>query len=912
MSEDFLYEYLGKKAWELKVSYPKIPEYITNNLKYNIFEWQEEALEQLLTYQAVKNQENPNTPTHLMFNMATGSGKTLVMASCILLYYQKGYRHFLFFVNQNNIVDKTENNFIDPNHNKYLFTKDIVIGDKTVKIEEVESFSNNPENIEIKFTTIQQLYNDIHLERENRVVLNELDTKDIVMLGDEAHHLNTNTQKKPTQLDLDLSTEITKQTGIAEIERKGWEHTVIDLILHKRGKSSANVLLEFTATIPDSIEVQEKYKDKIIYKFDLKEFLSEGYTKEINLISSRFRKKERIIHALLFNWYREKIALKYYIQGNKSLANFKPVILFRSKVIEESWKDYNEFLNIVKNLTKSDFSFLNKLESEIYEDDDIYVQGKSRTRDIIEFIRTEGITYEEIIETLKYNFTSNKCIITNSEDNKSKTEKTDENKERLLNNLEDKDNNIRAIFTVKRLTEGWDVLNLFDIVRLYEGQNSGGSTNNTPKATTEEKQLIGRGVRYYPFSYGNHLINKRKFDDNPLHELRVLEELYYYTYDEESRYISHLKKELKREGYIKDNKVQKSFFIKEEFKNKSFFQDTVLWTNDRVENPNRRKKTLSEIKNDWSFQYTIDRFEFSEEEIKLKQEYDIKRTGTQQTVNKTLRKFIKDFDRHLLYKAISIKSKPDKSLLKFNNLSQELNIKSIDDLFTDDFLGDFPLYIIAPEETNFNTISNKEKLKILIEFFNDFIFQLKEYSNPYIGNEFTPKKFNELFNEPKIKIVEEDEESKEIASTLVDESWYILNDFNGTSEEKALVKDIRNTIANLETKYEDFYLLRNEEIYKIYDFKTGRGFQPDFILLLKDKEKPDFIYHIFIEPKGENLKEKDEWKNDFLKQITSKYSSVENTMLIEETNKYILIGLPLYNAKDKTSFESEYFKIWNS
>lgn len=64
-----------------------------------------------------------------MFNMATGTGKTMLMAACILYYYKQGYRHFLFFVNQNNIVDKTENNFIDNTHNKYLFKDRIIIDD---------------------------------------------------------------------------------------------------------------------------------------------------------------------------------------------------------------------------------------------------------------------------------------------------------------------------------------------------------------------------------------------------------------------------------------------------------------------------------------------------------------------------------------------------------------------------------------------------------------------------------------------------------------------------------------------------------------------------------------------------------------------------------------------------------------
>ena len=85
------------------------------------------------------------------------------------------------------------------------------------------------------------------------------------------------------------------------------------------------------------------------------------------------------------------------------------------------------------------------------------------------------------------------------------------------------------------------------------------STRKTPEATIQEKQLIGRGVRYYPFDYKNKIRNKRKFDDDMSHELRILEELNYYTYDEESRYISHLKEELRKDGYIKDNKDKENF-----------------------------------------------------------------------------------------------------------------------------------------------------------------------------------------------------------------------------------------------------------------------------------------------------------------------------------------------------------------
>ncbi|MEK5521100.1 DEAD/DEAH box helicase family protein [Heyndrickxia sp. FSL W8-0423] len=907
-----LYKTLGQKAWQLRLSHPEVPSFVMNNLKYDFFSWQKNAFENLMTYQKIKEVENPNSPTHLMFNMATGTGKTMLMAACILYYYKKGYRHFLFFVNQNNIVDKTENNFVERLHPKYLFTEDIVIEDKTVEIKKVDFFSETTENIEIKFTTIQKLYNDIHIEKENNVILDELDKKDIVMLADEAHHLNTNTQKKAAQMELDLKTEITARTGEAEIERKGWEHTVIELILKKRDKAkrNKNILLEFTATLPEDKHVADKYRDKIIYKFGLKEFLSEGYTKEINLISSRFDKKERILHALLFSWYREKVALKHYRLGNKSLGNFKPVILFRSKTIEESKNDYDYFLRIIKNLKPSDFSFLDEIESKVQENKSMYEKGKSRTRDVLEFIKVESISYSQIVSYMKNNFSEKNCIITNSESNTTKTEKTNDEQERLLNSLEDKENHIRAIFTVKRLTEGWDVLNLYDIVRLYQGQNAGGSTKKTPQATIEEKQLIGRGVRYYPFSYKNKIKNKRKFDDEVRNELRVLEELYYYTYDEDSRYISHLKEELRKEGYISDNKVEKKFDLKEEFRDKPFYKKSIIWVNERIDNPNRRKNTLEDIRESWSFEYKTGGFEYTEVELDLQQDTDINRLEFKEKKNKTLRIKLKEFDRHIFYKALNIKSKADKSIFRFNNLKKELKIESIDELLNDEFLGEFVLNIVVNQKQEFRKIPNKEKLNIMIKFLDQFLVNFQNYINPYLGSEFKPIKMSELFAEPKIKVIEENEASKRLAKELADENWYILNDFNGTTEEIGLINDIKSTINNLETKYKEVYLLRNEEVYKIYDFDTGRGFQPDFILLLKDKDKRNQFYHVFMEPKGDGLLEKDKWKDNLLREITERYSNQD--ILTYKSDKYILIGLPLYNIADNIEFETEYEKIWKS
>ena len=921
-----IYEIIKSKAYDLRLPFPEIPEYISENLKYGFFDWQKDALENLLIFQAVKEKENPNSPTHLMFNMATGTGKTLLMASAILYYYKQGYRHFIFFVNQNNIVDKTENNFVDSTHTKYLFKEKIIIDNKTVNIKKVETFGYNTIDVEIKFTTIQKLYNDIHLERENQTTLRDLNKKNIIMLADEAHHLNADTKnKKGDNLELDLKLGLKESTSKDEIEKKGWEYTVIELILNKSGqKENKNVLLEFTATIPANERVAKKYENKIIYKFGLKEFLSAGYTKEINLISSTLDKKDRILQALLFSWYRHKIAIR------NNIANFKPIILFRSKTIESSKNDYEEFLNLISNLKLSDFDFLKEIEAKVNQSKNLYEQGRSRVRDVLEFIKNEKIHISEIVNFIKNNFLEKNLIITNSKDNKTKKEKTTSEQEKLLNNLEDDNNNIRAIFTVARLTEGWDVLNLFDIVRLNQGQNVGGThKGKIPEATIQEKELIGRGVRYFPFKFEDKQKNKRKFDDNLKNELRVLEELYYYTYDDPNdkaghNYIIELKAELKKDGYIQDNRIIKTFALKKEFQEGSFYRNVKIWHNKQIDNPERKRKTLKDLKKDFFVPYKIKNLQITQfSEIFKDEEYVEKIMGKKglwevkigKNNDKQLK--LKNIEKHIFRKAINIKAKQENTLFHFDKIKKELEIKSVEELLKDNFFGDFNIKIIANKNQKYDDISSRDKLNIVLKFLESIFAELKDNLNPKIGTDFIAGEFKQFFNEPKIKIIQKDADSERIAEELKEEKWYVLDSFYGTDEEQALIDFIKETIGNLESKYKEVYLLRNEEVYKIYDFDKGRGFQPDFILFLKGKDLNKFYYQIFIEPKenefiGEDItfkSGKEDWKEVFLEQISEKYG-FENIVKAENLN-YRLIGLPFFNKDHNNKFKKKYQKIYN-
>lgn len=890
----------------------EIPEYINNNLKHDFWYWQKEAMQFFHVFETKRERfvEDINEPTHLMFNMATGTGKTLLMAALILYYYKKGYRHFIFFVNQNNIVDKTENNFINKNHTKYLFRQNIVIDDKIVNIQKVETF-DDADDIQIKFTSIHKLHNAVYFTKENSVTLEDLQKRDLVMIGDEAHHLNASTIRNG-QIEMDLPLEL-KENASEKIIEKSWENTVLNKILRK-GKvkqetENKNVLLEFTATIPRNADVIEKYHTKTIYKFELVDFLKAGYTKEINLVSTSLTKKEKILLALLFNWYRHQIALK------NNIANFKPVVLFRSKLIEESKKDYGEFLSLVKELKPTDFDFLKNIENSIKQDQfssfKVYEQGKSRVKQMLQYIKDEKIGIREIANYIKDEFTERNSIITNSKDNKATTkEKTTEEQEQLLNSLEDKNNHIRAIFTVKRLTEGWDVLNLFDIVRLYEGRDESHQNGQrvAGQATVQEIQLIGRGVRYYPFTYNEHEKNKRKFDNELKNPLRVLEEFYYHS-DDNHRYLDELKRELKNKGFIQDNREIKKFALKDDFKDTPFFNEIKIWKNKKIDNPERRKQTLSELEKDFVFEYKTREFTMKEQQVILDKEIDEVLAESLKKDSKTISINFKDFERHIVAKAINKKATKDLSLLRFDNLQNELSINSIDDIFTENFIGNFKINIVtSKDKTGLADISNEEKLNLLLDFFDEFTRKLKEIANPYLGTEkFSPFSFEDLFGDVKEKSVLIDQESKNLEAELLQHKWYVLNGFNGTSEERELLEFMKKKIGNLEEKYDNVYLLRNEEVYKFYDFEQGRGFEPDFLLFLKGK-KGNLYYQIFIEPKGSQFTDKEGgfkdskegWKEDFLKQIKNKYS--KGDLLKAESKNYKLIGLPLFNKKEENTF----------
>ena len=190
---DILLKEFGKRA----ITNVAVPNHILDNLKPGFGQrpYQIEAFQRFILCDSEDFEGKPKRPFHLLYNMATGSGKTLIMAGLMLHLYQKGYRNFLFFVNSNNIIQKTKDNFLNPQASKYLFNDKIVVEGKEVLIKEINNFEEaDNQNINLKFTTIQQLHIDLNNTKENSVTYEDFKDKKLVLIADEAHHLVAGTK----------------------------------------------------------------------------------------------------------------------------------------------------------------------------------------------------------------------------------------------------------------------------------------------------------------------------------------------------------------------------------------------------------------------------------------------------------------------------------------------------------------------------------------------------------------------------------------------------------------------------------------------------------------------------------------------------------------------------------------------
>ncbi|GAA9998659.1 hypothetical protein VN1070_05310 [Helicobacter pylori] len=435
-----------------------------------------------------------------------------------------------------------------------------------------------------------------------------------------------------------------------------------------------------------------------------------------------------------------------------------------------------------------------------------------------------------------------------------------------MNSLEDRDNPKRVIFSVDKLNEGWDVLNLFDIVRL--------KNKASQKNTTKDAQLIGRGARYYPFSYNDLKPSQiefyqRKFDlFNPLNTLERLD--YHAVYD--SEFIAKLNNELQDLGLGFVNEKQ-----------------TIPLT------PTKRFKcyyasnTKNKKKNLFNKDYTdpvkvklqslhVPLFAFGVREKKV--DFKEKNKGdTTYYIPHTLDKIPLNY----FLKALNLKNLDFKTLKKafkkhaFNNK-----------------VGFIECYI-SPLKTNFHKNQKFDDNKILLKLAVYIIENLKD----------TLLKEQDKYDVSALELKEFETHNRSLIASKFEKDipyeWLLFKDMRKLDSdlEREFLDFINDHKEVLDKKFKEWCVLRNDHFTELKVFCNienspyyAQGFEPDFILFAQTHSDEFLGFTCYMEAKGEHLEHSNAWKEEFLEML-------ENATLKSHNKKLDLKGLPFFTLKNR-------------
>ncbi len=827
-----------------------VPEYIPNGLRpgFDLRPYQLKAITNFIRY--FETESLRQRPSQTLFHMATGSGKTLVMAALALYLYEQSYNKFVFYVNTNNVLAKTRDNLLNQRSSKYLFAPQIMIDGDAIEVREVKNFQNtDPTSISIRLCTIQGLQEEVQNPREGGLTEEDFEDEGIVFISDEAHHLNALTRRDRSDAEDD--------------QERSWE----GLVRHLVGLHENHVLLEFTATVDlQNALIAEKYADRIVASYPLATFREDGFSKEIQLLQSQASTPTtRTLQALVLSQYRLRLFEKTGIAA-------KPVVMTKARTIKESMTFAEVLRTTVRSLTGQDL-----LDLQASTTAPVMLKALS------EFASVDP-SLDTLAADLREEFDEDRWLTLDSK-------QITPEKQVSVNTLEARNNPYRLVLAVDMLNEGWDVLNLFDIVRLYDTRDA--KAGRPGKTTLAEAQLIGRGARYFPFApRPSDDRYRRKFDNNLDDKLRICEELYYHSATN-SRYIDELKLALRESGALPNAATQVEYVLKDSFRRTPLFQQGWVFRNRRLP---RDLAQLTELPASVRQLNKHVRAVSGSSVSSLAFGQDAHQVSV---ASVTETKQLRDLPYAVVDKAA--RQTPG---LNFAAMAAVLpQCTSMRQFLTSPhFLGDIQISLERNEIADDRRLWLSAAVSVIGTAWKK-ILQLS--TSVYGTDEFTAVPLRDVFSNRRVQVSNPSGEGLGIPQSTVGEElrmqlssvkWYGYTENFGTTEEKRFLRYMNTQIDRLRGSFEDVVVLRNESQLKIYDFDSGRGFEPDFVVFMRRLGESGATenWQVFVEPKGGHLREHDRWKQEFLLAIGAR--GIPVTIFVE-TAEYQILGLPFFGME---------------
>jgi len=452
-------------------------EFINKNLENPLRYYQERALFTLNYFLGLSNEDyfkkklTEKMDDHIIpfygFEMATGSGKTLLMAANILELLKKGYKDFLILTPNSPIYEKTIQNFSldhkrcvisDETNLKFNLVTGDTYKDKTCNFEESADFNVYIFNIQKFFErgadkqddskgiayTHRPLEESYWKDDSNNTIpfIEFLRKRKLIIISDEAHHYQAK-----------QSSEVIKE-----------------LI--------PQMVLEYTATARENDS--DKKEQKVIYKYSIKDLIKDKYAKKIRALGYANLEerpttqvtdadKRKIILSLLCH-----IVKKEALKGTRQ----KPIILIRSRPLEHAQ------------------NVLNYIQNDMSEDD-------NTLSEVLEVTKNEKAPITKLFwdyySGIKFNKEKLMKELKKIGENSFRMDSDNKNDSEIIEQWDNiEENKYEIVVYKKMLDEGIDLKNIYLLTILSDNDNSEDTKTNV-------KQAIGRGVRLHK--------EKREFDD---------------------------------------------------------------------------------------------------------------------------------------------------------------------------------------------------------------------------------------------------------------------------------------------------------------------------------------------------------------------------------------------------------------
>ena len=381
---------------------------------------------------------------------------------------------------------------------------------------------------------------------------------------------------------------------------------------------------------------------------------------------------------------------------------------------------------------------------------------------------------------------------------------------------------------------------------------------------------------------------KRKFDKDMKHDLRVIEELHYHSKDESS-YINEIKEELIQRGLMDEKVIRKNVKCKKAFKKSKLYRQGFIWLNQQVEKDMQHVNSfddLTELRVKQKFhEHTLPAGSGAATRILDNSDtYEITELETKNVP-------LTDIEHNIIQAAMA--RNPFFRFAKLTRFFPNLRKMKVFRTSTD-YLGGLTIKFRGQADQLFHLDDYPcEKLKACCDLLQKVESELKENFTECVGTtDFHREPIQDRFDDKILKFSKGNarisQKSRKFNNQFVKKKkWLAYNGLYATDEERDLVKLIDEWIKNLPDDYDEIFLVRNERHFKIFNFADGRAFEPDFVLFLLQKNGDTTTYQLFIEPKGEYLEIRDEWKKTFLKAIQEQGIS----HILVDNHKYLILAV---------------------